>query len=174
MTMRKIIANLTSVCLLSCMTMGQASSATPEKLQAQLSQFAGWLGNWHCEGKFIRSGKPISSTISFSSALEGRWIEMHQDDLPPNRFHAIEFWGYDDKAAKFTAKLFDNFNQTARAFEAKPTSNGVLTWNRDVTGGAISAEQFLFESADRKLKITYQVMKDGSWAVGDVLTCARQ
>jgi hypothetical protein len=163
------------VLLLSFAVVAQTSStSSSEKLQSELSQFTNWVGQWHCDGKFIKSGKPISSTLRFSSALQGRWIEMQQDDLPPNRFHAIEYWGYDDKAKTFTATVFDNFNETSRVFEANPISNGVLTWSRDVAGGPISAEQFLFENADGKLKITYQVMKDGSWAVGDVLTCTRQ
>jgi hypothetical protein len=162
------------VCLLSSLAIAQTSSGNPpEKLQSQLSQLAGWLGEWHCDGKFIKSGKPISSTVRFSTSLQGRWIEMQQDDLPPNLFHAIEYWGYDEKTGKFTATVFDNFNRTSRVFEAKPISNGVLTWNRDVTGGPISAEQFIFENADGKLKITYQVMKDSAWAVGDFLTCTR-
>lgn len=162
------------VLLLSFAVVAQTSSTnSSEKLQSQLALFDGWLGQWRCEGKFIKSGKPISSTLRLSSALQGRWIEMQQDDLPPNRFHALEYWGYDEKAGKFTATVFDNFNATSRVFEAKPITNGMLTWNRDITGGPASAEQFLFDNADSKLKITYQVMKDGSWAVGDVLTCSR-
>ncbi len=158
----------------SCALCAQNTSSVPQdKLQSQLSQLAGWMGEWHCDGKFIKSGAPISSTIQFSSSLQGRWIEVQQDDVPPNRFHAIEFWGYNEEAGKFTASVFDNFNQSSRVFEAKPISNGVLRWNRDVTTGPIKAEQFVFESVDNKLKIIYQVMRDGSWAIGDVLNCVR-
>lgn len=134
------------------------------------------MGEWHCDGKFIKSGAAISSTIQFSPALEGRWIEMRQDDLPPNRYHAIEFWGYDDKQVKFTATVFDNFNPTPRQFEAGAISNGALTFSRAVPGDSpVTAEQFIFENVNSKLKVTYQMMRKGSdsWAVGDVLTCTR-
>lgn len=133
------------------------------------------MGEWHCDGKFIKSGAAISSTIQFSPSLEGRWIEMHQDDLPPNRFHAIEFWGYDEKQSKFIANAFDNFNQTPREFDGA-FNGGTLTLTRDIAGDApVSREQFLFENVNSKLKVTYQLMRKGSesWAIGDVLNCAR-
>lgn len=164
------------VLLLTCYAAAQqAPPASPQKLQSKLDQLSGWIGTWHCDGKFVKSGAAISSTMQFSPALEGRWIEMHQDDLPPNRFHAIEFWGYDDKQSKFTATVFDNFNQTPRQFEGM-ISNGTLTFTRTILGDSpVSAEQFIFESSNGKLKVTYQVMRKGndSWAIGDVLTCAR-
>jgi hypothetical protein len=164
-----------AVAFISCSLFAQDSaSGSPQKLQSQLSQLAGWMGEWHCDGKFIKSGAPISSMIRLSSALQGRWIEMQQDDLPPNRFHAVEFWGYDEDARRFTATVFDNFSQSSRVFEGKAINNGVLTWNRNVTSGPSKAEQFIFENADNKLKITYQVMRDNSWAIGDVLTCVQR
>ena len=167
---------ITLIALANCVLFAQNSPpASPDKLQSQLSPLSGWLGDWHCDGKFIKSGTAISSTVRFSSALQGRWIEMQQDDLPPNRFHAVEFWGYDDAAGKFTATVFDNFSPTARVFAAAPLRNGTLTWDREASGGGpTTGEQFIFENADSKLKITYQVMRGGSWVVGDVLTCTRR
>ena len=134
------------------------------------------MGDWHCDGKFVKSGAAISSTIRFSPALDGRWIEMRQDDLPPNRYHAVAFWGYDVKRSKFTATLFDNFTDAPRQFDAGEISNGRLTLNRSVAGNPrISAEQFVFEFSSGKLKVIYQGMPSGNkeWAVGDMLTCAR-
>jgi hypothetical protein len=173
--MRKILLSLIFLGSFSCVAVAQSASKSDNPLQSELAQFSGWLGEWRCDGKFLKSGAPIASTVRFSPALQGRWIEMQQDDLPPNRFHALEFWGYSTKTETFTANVFDNFSESSRVFEAKPMSHGVLTWNRDVSGaGATRAEQFIFENADGKLKITYQVMRSGSWAVGDVLNCTRQ
>src|SRR5215475_8532305 len=98
---RKILCSTTVCFALACAASAQtSSSAASAKLRGKLEQLSGWMGNWRCDGKFVKSGKEISSTIRFSPVLEGQWIEVEQDDLPPNRFHAIEFWGYDQKQSK--------------------------------------------------------------------------
>ena len=134
------------------------------------------MGDWHCQGKFVKSGKPISNSLSLSPTLEGRWIELRQDDEPPNAFHATAFWSYDSKESRFVAVLFDNFNETPRNFDGA-LSNGTLSWKRPITGSSeIAAEQFVFEMKGTKLGITYQVMRNGesSWSGGDVLECSRK
>ena len=176
MGLRIMHRNSHAVCLfliLACSARAQTSSA---KLQANLEQLSGWMGLWHCDGKFVKTGKPISSSIVFSPTLEGRWIEVHQDDEPPNRFHSVQFWSHDDKDSRFVGTLFDNFSTTPRNFDGV-FSDGKLTWKRSIGGSSPNvAEQFVFETKGSKLAITYQVMRNGesSWGGGDVLECSRK
>jgi hypothetical protein len=173
--------------ILPCNAMAQSSVSTaspqnpaavssPEKLQSKLDLLSAWMGDWHCEGKFAKSHITITSTISFTPALKGRWIEMHQDDIHPDRFHALEMWGYDEKRSLFTAAIFDNANAQPRQFTADGLHDGKLTLSRDVADGSpLKTEQFVFENSGDKLTVTYQGMvgRGDKWRMGDVLTCTR-
>jgi hypothetical protein len=66
-----------------------ASSATFKPEIAALAEFA---GSWACKGVFPSNGQRIESRITFASDLEGAWLSVRHDDLPPNRFHAYEWW----------------------------------------------------------------------------------
>ena len=164
------------VCLLFVLAGGARAQSSPAKLQPNLDQLSGWVGEWHCDGKFVKTGKAISSSIGFAPTLEGRWIEVHQDDEPPNAYHAVQLWSYDDKESRFVATIFDNFSATPRTFDGV-FSNGTPTWKRSIDRAApISAEQFVFETKGSKLAITYQVIRKGesAWSGGDVLDCSRK
>ncbi len=135
------------------------------------------MGDWRCEGTFAKGRVKITSTISFAPILKGRWIEMRQDDVKPDRFHALEMWGFDDKQSLFTATIYDNFNSVPRQFTADGLHDGRLTLSRSVTGESpLHDEQFVFEYNHDKITVTYQGMvgKESTWRVGDVLNCTRQ
>lgn len=135
------------------------------------------MGEWRCEGTFAKRRMKITSTISFAPVLKGRWIEMRQDDVKPDRFHALEMWGFDDQQSLFTATLYDNFNPVPRQFTADGIHDGKLTLTRTVTGGSpMHTEQFVFEYGNDKLTVTYQAMiaRESSARIGDVLNCTRQ
>lgn len=69
---------------------GSASPRIPSPLDSALANF--FVRSWNCAGEFS-SDKPIASRMTFASILENHWLELHHDDLPPNRFHAVSEWG---------------------------------------------------------------------------------
>jgi len=143
-------------------------------LKEETSALYPLLGTWSCDGTFGSNGKPISSTIAFSPTLEGAWLEMHQDDRPPNVFHTHELWGYDKIAKDFTNFAFDNFGGVRR-FTSPGWSGNQLIWTGEPSA-QLAQERFIFEcAAGDKLVVTWQLRKgQGDWIVGDKLTCSAQ
>jgi hypothetical protein len=72
----------------------QANSAPPSdsvKLKKDIEILAGFEGKWACQGVFPSSGKRIESQIVFAPDLEGVWLSVRHDDLPPNRSSSPSF-----------------------------------------------------------------------------------
>ncbi len=77
---------------------------------------------------------------------------MRHDDIPPNRFHALELWGWDAKQSQFTATIFDNFGGarhfTSAGWQDQSPARAqaqTLTWNGEPPAGATTpAERFVF------------------------------
>jgi hypothetical protein len=131
------------------------------------------VGKWNCSGRFARSGKPIESTISFTPILDGNWMLVQHDDLPPNKFHALELWRYDKDSKRFTATLFDNFAKQERSFTSDDKGPEKLTWDRSMDGGV---EQFVFELSGKQLSVGYQVKRPPAtdWTLVDSLSCSQK
>jgi hypothetical protein len=153
----------------------QAQPSHTPSLSDALEPLAFFTGQWTCEGTFIKSGKPIASQLRFEPALDGAWLQLRADDLPPNRFHALELWGFDSKAKQFKNFIFDNFGG-ARLFTSSGWAGDTLTWSGDVLSGKPeSDQQFVFErKSPSAFAVTWQVRSPGQdWTVGDRLTCNR-
>src|SRR5271168_5489966 len=88
---------------------GDAPSASPVQLNKELETLSYFTGHWSCQGVFPSNGKQIASEIVFAPDLEGAWLTVRHDDLPPNRFHAFEMWGFDKEAKQFVNFVYDNF-----------------------------------------------------------------
>ena len=162
-------------------SLGQAKDSSPvappapHTLTGELEPLAYFEGSWSCDGVFVGSGKPIASNLGFSAELEGAWLTVHSDDVPPNRFHARELWGFDKKAKQFSNFIFDNFGG-ARLFTSPGWEGDKLIW----TGGAIANtappdQRFIFQKASpEEMVVSWEVRKpQGDWVVGDRLTCRK-
>ena len=150
-----------------------ASSATFKPEIAALAEFA---GSWACKGVFPSNGQRIESRITFASDLEGAWLSVRHDDLPPNRFHAYEWWGYDSAAKEYTAFLFDNFGG-ARAFTSPGWNENALIWTvKPANPASVPAQRFVFarERPGEQFVVNYEVKRGADWKIGDTLTCTRQ
>lgn len=105
---------------------------------------SGFLGTRHCSGSFLKNGKAIGSTESFSADLSGHWLVMRHADEPPFAFDAPELWSYNAQKKVFIACIFDNLGG-AREF----SSPG---WDGD---------RFVFErQPDAAYPFTYAVTAD--------------
>ncbi len=155
----------------ACASTAPAAGNTAPSLQPGLQPLAGFIGSRHCSGSFLKSGKAISATETVAGDLSGRWLTLRHDDEPPFSFHALELWGYDSKAARYTAHVFDNFGG-GREFTSPGWEGDHLTWT-NVDTGAPKRDRFVFErQPDAGYRYTYEVSTDGStWTGVDSLTC---
>jgi hypothetical protein len=150
------------------------TSAEP-KLKKELESLQGLAGVWHCQGVFPASGKKIESQIAFTPDLEGAWLVMRHDDMPPNLFHALEMWGFDKDAKQFVAFIYDNFGGV-RKFTSAGWEEQKLIWMGETSAATPPlTERFVFKrDSPEQLVVNWEVKKGtADWTVGDTLACKK-
>ncbi|HXO05071.1 MAG TPA: hypothetical protein VN884_05515 [Candidatus Sulfotelmatobacter sp.] len=153
----------------------QSAVDSAAKLQKQVESFSPFTGKWSCEGIFPKSGKHIASHIILAPDLEGAWLTVRHDDMPPDRFHALELWGFDSAAKNFVAYIYDNFGGV-RKFTSTGLANDQLIWKGEGTKADPSiTERFVFNLKDpSQFVVNYEVQRDSAdWVIGDTLTCKK-
>lgn len=151
-----------------------ATPAPTRGLAPSLQPLAFFKGHRQCAGKFVQSGKPISSTEIFTADLDGGWLAMRHEDNRPFNFHALELWGYDKQSRQFNGYFFDNF-AGVRHFASPGWEGNRFTWtNTASTNG--TTDRFVFGRNDAaSYQVSYAVSRNGKdWTVGDMLSCRRQ
>jgi hypothetical protein len=154
------------------MSQAPSPSALPA-LKPEMQPLAFFIGEWNCEGEFIASKKPTAARISATPDLDGSWIAFRWTDREPSSFHALELFGFDKTAHRFTNFIHDNFGG-ARLFNSPGWEADTLTW----TGNALvttapPSERFVIERKSAKeFVITWETRKpQADWTAGDRLTC---
>lgn len=134
-----------------------------------MSSLSYFIGTWSCQGVFPKSGKTIASTIRFTR--DGASLVKHHDDVPPNAYHAIELWGFSTTDARFNAAIQDSFGGV-RDFSSPGWSADSLVWTS--AAQVNPPQQFAYtRKSDNVFQVDWRVLKNGSYVVGDTLTCTR-
>jgi hypothetical protein len=143
---------------------GDAPAGAPQ----QPSPFSYFIGTWSCRGVFPSTGKTIASTIRFTQ--DGTSLVKHHDDLPPNAYHAIELWGLRAADGRFNAAIQDSFGGV-RDFSSPGWNADSLVWT---SAAQVQPQQFAYtKKSNDAFEVDWRVLKNGSYIVGDTLTCAR-
>jgi hypothetical protein len=180
---RRSILLLSSLTLLYChdstrLTAQQAKNTAPSdsvKMKKEIEILGGFEGKWTCQGVFPSSGKRFESQVVFAPDLEGAWLTVRHDDLPPNRFHAFELWGFDPETKQLIAFIYDNFGG-ARKFTSPGWTEDKLVWTSESTKADPPATQrFVFRrDSPSQFVMNYEVKKGtADWVVGDTITCKK-
>ena len=172
--LRTAFVLLVASLLITCGAHAQSSAGnSPPTLNSALESFTYFVGHWNCEGEFVAVKKPTAAQISIASDLGGSALSFRWDDNPPNRFHALELWGFDRTANHFTNFIHDNFGGV-RQFNSAGWEGDTLTW----TGNALATppttnERFVLQRKSAKeFVIAYDTRKgQGDWNTIDRLTC---
>jgi len=152
------------------------ASPTAVKLKPEVESLAGFEGKWSCKGIFPSNGKSIESQIVFAGDLEGAWLAVRHDDLPPNRFHAAEYWGFDPAEKQFVAFVYDNFGGV-RKFTSTGWADDKMIWLGEATKTDPPAVQRFVYKRDNpsQFVLNWEVKKGtADWVIGDTLTCKKQ
>jgi hypothetical protein len=156
----------------------QAASATTSAgvmLKPEVQSLASFEGKWACSGVFPSNGKEIESQIVFLPELEGAWLWARHDDLPPNRFHALELWGFDPAEKQFVAFIYDNFGGV-RKFTSSGWTEDKLIWLGETSKtDPPTVQRFVYtRNSLSQFAVSWEVKKgNAGWAVGDMLTCKK-
>lgn len=149
-----------------------ATTALATPIEQPFQPFADLLGHWTCNGVFPASGKTITSELRFDSDLGGKALLKHHDDTsPPSLYHAVEAWGYDAKANRYNATILDNFGGT-RLFSSEGWTKEGLAWTSATEVKPTQRFVYVRLGKDR-LRVDWEVERNGAWVVGDTLTCER-
>ena len=154
---------------------GTAGPSASVKLKPEVESLASFEGKWACRGIFPSNGKTIESQIVFAADLEGAWLTVRHDDLPPNRFHAFELWGFDPAEKQYVAFVYDNFGGV-RKFMSSGWAEDKLIWLGETSKtDPPGVQRFVYKRDNpSQFVVNWEVKKGAAdWVVGDTLTCKK-
>jgi Protein of unknown function (DUF1579) len=173
---RASISVIASVLLFALAARPKPANQPSPKLKKELESLTPLIGKWACQGVFPSNGKHIESQITFTPDLEGAWLSMRHDDLPPNAFHAAEFWGFDSSAKQFVAFIYDNFGGSRKFTSSGWTDEGKLIWMGETSQTDPPTTQRFVYKLDNPAQfvLNWEVRRGAAdWAIGDTLTCKK-
>lgn len=132
-----------------------------------------FCGEWKGSGAFS-NGNKIDASLAIQKQLDDNWLKIEHNDLPPNKFKAISYWGIDEKG-QFVAYMFDNF-KSHRFFQTEGWIKNKLILINDKAGPeSKNFERFVYEKIDdNTFKMKYEVSKEGQkWYLIDFLEFQR-
>lgn len=137
-----------------------------------VAPFSSLEGHWRCEGRFITSGKPISSELTMTTdTLSGVFMVRH-DDTTPMSYHSVEVWTADPDGHTLHAAVSDRYSGL-RVFRSPLTQDGVIAFRRPEEGAPQEEFRYVLKSS-RELQVEWSVARPGQpMRLGDKLTCAR-
>lgn len=147
----------------------RADDTAPVAAATDLRYF---VGSWHCNGTFPATNRPISSDLDFMPDFDGRGAIVHQDDVPPNVYHAVSLWAPASGTRTLNAALQD-VTGAVRRFSSEGWSGNVLTWSSALDVSPPQRFRFTRMELD-VMRVDWEVVAHGeAYVLGDTLTCKR-
>jgi hypothetical protein len=155
--------------------LGTAGPSATVKLKPEVESLANFEGKWACHGIFPSNGKTIDSQIVFAADLEGAWLTVRHDDLPPNRFHAFELWGFDPAEKQYVAFVYDNFGGVRKFVSSGWTEDKLIWLGETSKTDPPTMQRFVYKRDNpSQFVVNWEVKKGAAdWVVGDTLTCKK-
>ena len=147
-------------------------SAAAAPAQPTSAPFGELQGAWRCDGRFERSGKPISATLTFDWNPASAALVVHHDDRDGGLYRSLEIWSPSSGKLGWRAAVVDAYNGMRR-FTSEGWRNGALAWTRDDPGGAVERFTYRLETSDRMIVVWETGTAADALRVGDRLACTR-
>jgi hypothetical protein len=166
--------------LLWCLLVGSSGIAQEKKslpaIPADGFQFS---GTWNCEGA-MGNGKTHKSAFHGSLILDGKWLELSEQDLEPATGYVAKYLiGYDSQKERLVEFDANNFG-AATYTSSEGWTNRVLTMTSPISEdpkAPYSADRFVYSITDsNSFTVDWQISKDRgtNWKPGDHLACKRK
>jgi hypothetical protein len=157
---------------------GQAPAQDNKPLSALPGDGFRFNGTWDCEGSF-RNAKPHKSTFTGVTILDGKWLELTEQDIEPATGYLAKYLiGYDSQQKTLVEFDANNFGAATYA-SAEGWQNRVLTMTSLVfqdPKASYAANRFRYSitGADT-FAVDWQISKTASldWVQADHLACKR-
>jgi hypothetical protein len=131
-----------------------------------------FIGNWSCEGYFIKSKKPLASDLEFRVDPQTGQLTKRHTDRAPNSYKASESWAVESDGKGYRATIVNPGGM--RWYTASGWEGDRLAWKR--IGEGEPAEEFVYTRKDRATMVfEWWISRDGApLALGDTLTCTKR
>jgi hypothetical protein len=136
-------------------------------------------GAWDCAGS-MGNGKAHKSTFSGTMILDGKWLELTEQDVEPATGYVAKYLiGYDSQRARLVEFDANNFGAATYTSE-DGWNNHVLTMTSPISQDAkapYAADRFLYSITDQNtFVVDWQISKtpELNWKPGDHLVCKRR
>jgi len=164
------------VCWLLLCGLARAQKAAPLPVFPDGFQFA---GNWDCDGAF-GNGKAHKSTYTAAVILNGKWLELGEQDVEPATGYLAKYLiGYDPQQKQLVEFDANNFGAATYA-SPEGWHDGVLAMTSPVTrqaGAPYAANRFVYTvSGPDGFTVDWQVSRTAArnWIGSDHLACQRR
>jgi hypothetical protein len=156
-----------------------AYAQNPKPLSPIPPQGFQFTGSWDCEGAF-RNAKVHQSAFTGAIILDGKWIELKEQDIQPATGYTAKYLiGYDAQQKRLVEFDANNFGAATYSSE-EGWRNGTLTMVSPVVQDATAAyvaNRFLYSitGADT-FTVDWQISKTAAvdWIQSDHLACKRR
>lgn len=149
---------------------------SPTPPPAELVAF--FAGEWTGKGAFA-DGKPIEARLTIAPDLQGQWLVLRHEDLPPNIYRALSLWGVERASQQLVMTVHDAWGGL-RLFTSEGWRDGKVTFDHSTQLPAPSVppgrqERFTYERLSPvSFRFTYEVRADEQvWRLGDSLVFSK-
>jgi len=136
-------------------------------------------GTWDCTGKF-RSGKTHKAAFVGTTILDGKWLELTEQDIEPATGYLAKYLiGYDSQQKRLVEFDANNFG-AAMYSSTDGWKNDVLTMTSPITdtpNNPYVANRFLYTiTSSKTFTVDWQISKTSTlvWVPADHLDCKLQ
>jgi hypothetical protein len=160
------------LCLMlpACLAGPALAAGMPATNGDALAAFRPLVGRWECHGTFARSGAPIGATLAIAIDETTRSLSVRHDDLPPNAYHALEFWS-PAGGGGFRAAIVDA-SGGMRWLTSPGWRDGALEWERRDDGRPKERFRYTLGGDGRFTVAWFVVDAAGRATLGDSIDCA--
>lgn len=173
----RIIMTLVAACGLALCAHAQAQTAAPLMSALPGGGFQ-FTGNWDCEGAF-RNNQVHKSTFAGTVILDGKWLELTEQDVQPAGYVGKYLIGFDAQQKQLVE--FDANNFSAAIYTSdQGWHNNVLTMTSPVSQDAAApyaANRFVYSvTGPDAFTVDWQISRTSTlnWLPADHLVCKRR
>ena len=132
-----------------------------------------FVGNWTCDGSFVRSGKTHRSTFYGEQVMDGKWLKLTETDVEPKGYVGNYLVRYNADKRQMEEVDVNNAGYAVYSGPGWQQNELVLT-GTDVVSYKVPQNRFVYQVQSPDAFIfAWEVKSDAAWLRADELKCRR-